>query len=151
MPELDDLRNLTTERPGSSATKFVFLSGSDMDPTAVRQAHPGATFIARAHLEVRQGEINPHFAKGVAASGRGDVWGIVIETPEAKSSDRQRDVTTDDGRALNAIVAGDRFANGEQSAVLKAAQYWELFPGYLALLAKVVHPLGIAKVNKPAR
>jgi hypothetical protein len=150
MSNLDKSQNVNEEPAGSAATNYIFLSGADMDPTAIRKAHPGATFIARAHLEVRQGEINPHFGKGVAASGRGEVWGIVIETVEQQSSDRQRDVTTDDGRALNAVLAGDRFVNGEQSAVLKTAQYWELYPGYLALLAKVVHPLGIEKVNKPA-
>ncbi len=150
MPELDDSRNINAEPAEAAATRYVFLSGSDMDPTAVRTTYPGATFIARAHLAVRQGEVNPHFGKSVAASGRGEVWGIVIETLTAQSSDRQRDVTTDDGRTLNAVPAGDRFANGDQSAVLKAAQYWELFPGYVALLANVVHSLGIAKVSQAA-
>ena len=120
-----------------------------MDPTAIRKAYPGATFIARAHVASRQGEVNPHFGHGVIPSGRGEIWGIVIETPDAQTSDRQGDVTSDDGRTFTTILAGNRFVMGEPAAVLRAAQYWELFPGYLALLAKVVHPLGIEQTKKP--
>lgn len=149
MANLDDLRDLDADKPQSDATNYVFLSGSDMDPTAIRKTYPGATFIARAHVASRQGEVNPHFGHGLIPSGRGEVWGIVIETPNAGTSDRQRTVTTDDGRTFTAILAGDRFVMGEPAAVLRAAQYWELFPGYLALLAKVVHPLGIEKVERP--
>ena len=149
MPDLQDLRHLGTDESLTTATKYLFLSGADMDPTAIRQAHPGAVFVARGHVASRQGEVNPHFGHGLIPSGRGEVWGIVIETPEAQISDHQRIVTTDDGRALTAILAGDRFATGDPAAVLRAAQYWELFPGYLALLAKVVHPLGIEKIGKP--
>jgi hypothetical protein len=155
VPNLNDLKNLgqsdgqNAPSLNQGATNYVFLSGADMDPTAIRQAYPGAVFVARGHVDSRQGEVDPHFGHGVIPSGRGQVWGIVIQTPSAQTSDRTRDVTTDDGRALHAMLAGDRFAMGEPSAVLKAAQYWELFPGYVALLAKVVHPLGIERKPSP--
>jgi hypothetical protein len=149
MANLDDLHDAGVEKPQSDATAYVFLSGADMDPTAIRKTYPGATFIARAHVASRQGEVNPHFGHGLIPSGRGEIWGIVIETPNAQTADRQRAITTDDGRTVTAILAGDRFVMGEPAAVLRAAQYWELFPGYLALLAKVVHPLGIEKAAKP--
>ncbi len=150
MAKLQDLQNPEKPEAQDAATNYVFLSGADMDPTAIRKAYPGAIFVARAHVDSRQGEVNPHFGHGVIPSGRGQVWGIVIETTEAATTDRQRVATTDDGRALTTNLAGVRFAMGDPAAVLKAGQYWELFPGYLALLAKVVHPLGIEKVNKPA-
>ena len=147
--DLDKLRNLGQE-PNQSATKYVFLSGADMDPTSINQTYPGAVFVARAKVEARQGEVNPHFGHDLIPSGRGVVWGIVIETPEAHASDRERTVTTDDGRELTAILAGDRFAMGDPAAVLRAAQYWELFPGYVALLDARVHHLGIDKCGRPA-
>jgi hypothetical protein len=150
MANLDDLRDLGAATPQTDATNYIFLSGADMDPTAIRKAYPGATFIARGHVASRQGEVNPHFGHGLIPSGRGEIWGIVIETSNAQTSDRQRAVTTDDGRIFTTILAGDRFVTGEPAAVLRAAQYWELFPGYLALLANAVHPLGIEKTKQPA-
>lgn len=150
---LDKLRNLGEEpsQPSAStASTYLFLSGADMDPSAVRSAHPGATFIARAKVDSRQGEVNPYFGPGVIPSGRGVVWGIVIQTPDAHASDRQRMATTDDGRELTVNLAGDRFAMGDPNAVLRAARYWELFPGYVALLDRVVHHLGIEK-QQPAQ
>ena len=148
MANLNDLRNPAPTEPrdsGETGANYVFLSGSDMDPTAIRKAYPGAVFVARAHVDSRQGEVNPHFGPGLIPSGRGQVWGIVIEANATAASDRQRSATTDDGRDLTATLAGDRFAMGDPAAVLKAARYWELFPGYLALLANVVHPLGVEK------
>lgn len=140
--DLDKLRNLDQE-PEQRATKYVFLSGADMEPAAINGRYPGSVFVARAKVEARQGEVNPHFGYAVIPSGRGVVWGIVIETPEAHASDRQRTVTTDHGRELKANLAGDRFAMGDPAAVLRAAHYWELFPGYVALLDEREHHLGI--------
>lgn len=149
MPDLNDLRDLGNATE-DAATTYVFLSGADMDPSAIRSAYPDALFVARARVASRQGEVNPHFGHGLIPSGRGEIWGIVIETPTAHRSDRQREATTDDGRALTANLAGDRFVMGDPAAVLKAAHYWELFPGYVTLIAKIAHPLGIEKTSQPA-
>jgi hypothetical protein len=64
---------------------------------------------------------------------RYETWGILIEMPQADVSGETRGVVTDDRRALTAIVpAAD---DADPAAVLAAAKYWELPPGYVQRLA----------------
>jgi hypothetical protein len=130
-----------TEHEGS----YLFLTGSDMDPTEVRRAYPNARFVARGYTEAHAGEISPTFAKVLAGPGVGDVWGILVRVPEPVDGNVKRhDVTTDDGRTFNAVVIGDRMVSGHSHAALAAARYWELPTGYTGRLKLVAPSLGVA-------
>lgn len=122
---------------------FLFLSGADMDPTAVRVNHPNARFVARGFVEARAGQIAPAFAKYVASPGTGDVWGILIESPDTVEGDPLKmNVTADDGRTFDAVIVGERMISGQTHATLAAALYWELPPGYTGRLKMATPKLG---------
>jgi hypothetical protein len=126
------------------AGTYLFLTGADMEPTAVQKAYPKGRFIARGSTEAHAGEISPEFAKTVAAPGVGDVWGILVQVPDAYGdNERRHQVTTDDGRTMTAVVVGERMAAGFSRAVLKAAQYWELPAGYVGRLKMAMPKLGV--------
>lgn len=128
-----------TEHEGS----YLFLTGADMDPTEVRRAYPNAQFVARGFTEARAGEIAPAFKDLLAGPGVGDVWGILIRVPEPAGENVPRhDVTTDDGRTFNAVVAGEQMVAGLPNFVLAAARYWELPPAYTGRLEMATLPLG---------
>jgi hypothetical protein len=130
---------------GKTEGGYLFLTGSDMDPTEVRRAYPGARFVARAFTEVHAGEISPTFAKLLAGPGVGDVWGILITIPGlAPENVRRHTVTTDDGRTFDAVCIGDRMVSGESHLVLAAARYWELPTGYTGRLKMGTPALGVA-------
>ena len=102
-------------------TGYRFLSGAEMAPRDILATYPGARFVARARL--------------ATGSSGDEVWGIVIRSANAAvSGDEVREVTTDDGRVLPAVVAGDGHPTGEAAAVLTAAKYWELPPAYVKAL-----------------
>lgn len=125
------------------ADAYLFLSGADMDPQAVRHAHPDARFVARARIQAKRGEIHPEFGAAVAATGVGEVWGILLRAPAAPADAvKQREATTDDGRTFTATLVGDRLLNGLGAETLRAAQYWELPPPYVARLKQAVTAAG---------
>ena len=49
MPDLNELKHLSQSdtQDASNSTKFVFVSGADMDPTALRKAHPHLSVVWR--------------------------------------------------------------------------------------------------------
>jgi hypothetical protein len=114
----------------------LFLSGADMDPTAVLAAHPGARFLARARVPANQDEIAAPFAGNLAGDGSAEVWGILIEKAGA-GSDETRQAITDEGLEIEAVVGG-QLASGEPEAVLAAAKYWELPPAYVSRLRNAI-------------
>ncbi len=100
--------------------RYLFLCGAEMDPTAVRRAHPAARFVARAR---------------VAGDAGGEVWGILLQTAEggattAESDGPEREVVTDDRRRERATAPAGWRPGGEPAAILAAARYWELPPSY---------------------
>lgn len=100
---------------------MLFLSGAEMQPERVRAAWPAARFVARARLQPRpDGE-------------QSDIWGILIEAPEARESGEEWQAVTDDGRTITATVLPPDA--GDPVAVLAAAKYWELPPEYVQRLA----------------
>jgi hypothetical protein len=122
---------------------YLFLTGADMDPTKVRRAYPEGTFVARGHTEAHAGEIAPEFAQVLAGPGVGDVWGILVQVPNAYGdNERRHQVTADDGRTFTAVVIGERMAAGLAPLVLKAAHYWELPAGYVGRLKMATPKLG---------
>ena len=107
---------------------FLFLSGPEMEPERLRSAWPQARFVARARLQPRPlGTVMP------PAGARFEVWGIIVETPDAPVAGDARAAITDDGRAftVTAPTAGD----ADPAALLAAARYWELPPPYVRRLA----------------
>jgi hypothetical protein len=110
----------------------IFLSGAEMDPTAVRTAYPGVRFVARARIAANGATIAPAFAPHLD----GEVWGILVRVPEAITAPVHRSATTDDGRSIEAALAGDILIDGDPSQALAAARYWdwELPPPYVARL-----------------
>jgi hypothetical protein len=124
---------------------YLFLTGSDMDPTEVRKAFPDAQFVARGYTEAHAGAISATFADVVATPGVGDVWGILLRVPEPIEGDFARyDVTTDDGRTFNAAAIGDKLVSGQSNETLAAARYWELPTGYTGRLKMATPALGKA-------
>lgn len=116
------------------AGAFLFLSGAEMEPSAVLAAAPGARFVARARLG---GE------EDAEAGGEEAVWGILVRVPAgqgATEGGQKRAVTTDDGRSFRAAVVGDGRPRGAAAEILAAARYWELPPAYVRLLAGAVDP-----------
>lgn len=102
---------------------YWFLSGAAMDPTGIRQRQPEARFVARARLQT--------------ADGDAPVWGILLRFPATAMSEPAetlRDVITDDGRSLPAVLIGDLPQPGDLAAIA-AARYWELPPTYVRHLA----------------
>ena len=109
---------------GGGTEAHRFLSGADMDPTAILAAYPGAQFVARARL-------------GVGPDDGDGGWGIVIRvvpSVDAHADGDDREVVTDDGRRFRAIVVNGGRPAGEPGAVLAAARYWELPPSYVRRL-----------------
>ena len=106
---------------------YRFLSGADMDPTAVLARYPSARFVARAALATEATE----------GDATGEVWGILIRVPSAGTAGdagESRPVVTDDGRTFLAAVAESGRPVGDPPAVLAAARYWELPPRYVRRL-----------------
>lgn len=127
---------------------YLFLSGADMDPSEVKKAFPAARFLARGFTEAHAAEISPNFSRVVAAPGMGDVWGIVLESPEPVTGNPKRHkVTTDDGRTVTAVIVGHQMVAGFKRAVYAAAKYWELPTGYTGRLAMVTPKLGVEAVG----
>lgn len=121
----------------------VFLSGADMDPSAVLKRFPNARFVARGRVDANAGEIATQFAQTVASAGSAEVWGIVVRVDEPPASPgKLRAVTTDDGRTYEATQIGELLADGRSQLVLAAARYWELPTGYTGRLKMAVHELG---------
>jgi hypothetical protein len=105
-----------------------------MTPQAIRAVHPGARFIARAHLIAQEAEISSAFARTLVDRGEtATVWGIAVRVPEAIGGS-PRKATTDEGVELDVVPAEPMLAAGEPEAVLNAALYWELPPAYTTLL-----------------
>lgn len=122
---------------------YLFLTGSDMDPTEVRRAFPEAQFVARGYTEAHAGAISATFSDVVASPGVGDVWGILLRVPGPVEGDFARyDVTTDDGRTFNAAAIGHKLVGGQSNETLKAALYWELPTGYTGRLKMATPALG---------
>lgn len=111
-------------------TTHLFLSGAEMEPTAVRTAYPGARFVARARIGVDGAPVAPAFA----AHLDGQVWGILIRVPDAVPATTHRTATTDDGRPFEAVLVGAALVGGDPNDALAAARYWELPPAYVARL-----------------
>jgi hypothetical protein len=111
-------------------TTHLFLSGAEMEPTAVRTAYPGARFVARARIAVDGATVAPAFA----AHLDGEVWGILIRVPDAVTAPVHRTATTDDGQSIEAALVGDTLIDGDPNDALAAARYWELPPPYVARL-----------------
>jgi hypothetical protein len=104
---------------------YRFLSGAEMDPTAVRATYPGARFVARARL-----------LGGGPGDASDEIWGILIRVPgSGKRGDaEEREVVTDDGHRFRAAVVDDGRPSGDPAAVIAAARYWELSPAYVRRL-----------------
>jgi hypothetical protein len=114
----------------SEQMTHLFLSGAEMEPTAVRTAHPGARFVARARIAANDATVAPTFA----AHLDGEVWGILIRVPGATAATAPLTATTDDGRSFAVALAGEPVIGGDPDDVLAAARYWELPPPYVARL-----------------
>jgi hypothetical protein len=108
----------------------IFLSGAEMEPTAVRTTYPGARFVARARIAANGATIAPAFASHLD----GEVWGILVRVPDAITAPAHLSATTDDGRSIEAALAGDILIDGDPGEALAAARYWELPPHYVARL-----------------
>jgi hypothetical protein len=113
---------------------YLFLSGAEMDPTAVRAAYPGAHFVARARIAADGATVAPAFA----AQLDGEIWGILIWVPEPVAATVRREATTDDARTFAATLGGETLVAGDPDAALAAARYWELPPNYVARLASAL-------------
>ncbi len=120
-------------------TTHLFLSGADMDPTEIRNAYPGARFVARSRLATA-GEALPPAYGDLDGS---EVWGILVAAPFQPVS-ATVDVVTDDGRRFQAQLGLGGLLCGSPADVLAAARYWELPPSYIARLRPVVQALGVA-------
>jgi hypothetical protein len=106
---------------------YLFLSGAEMEPVAVRAAHPGARFVARARIAVDGAVVAPPFADHVG----GEVWGILVDVPEAGTGGATREAIADDGRTFGAVVGAEALVGGDPDEALAAARYWELPPAYV--------------------
>jgi hypothetical protein len=120
----------------TESNNCLFLSGAEMDPTAVLAAHPGARFLARARVSVNQHEVASPFAGSLAGDGSIEVWGILVEHAGEHGA-KTRQAITDDGRQIEAVLAG-QLASGDPKAVLAAARYWELPPAYVGRLRNAI-------------
>lgn len=109
---------------------FLFLSGAEMEPTAVRTTYPGARFVARARIAAGATAIAPAFATHLD----GEVWGVLIQTPTTTPVSSNREATADDGRTFAAVLPTEPLVGGDPDQALAAARYWELPPSYVARL-----------------
>jgi hypothetical protein len=124
---------------------FLFLYGADMDPTAVRTAMPAARFVARAWVPATASALPPLPAAepppplpGAARSPDDAVWGVLLRVPTsvaAFAGEAVAEATTDDERPFVATIATPASALADRAAILAAARYWELPPGYVRRLA----------------
>lgn len=117
-------RQPTELTPGTAGGTHRLLTGADMDPLAIRRAYPEARFVARARLE--------------RSTSDTEVWGVLLRDA-APHTGVGADVAsmlvvTDDGRAFDAMIAGDGTPVGDPAAILAAAKYWELPPDYVRSL-----------------
>lgn len=123
---------------GADAAPYLFLSGADMDPSAVRAAHPTARFVARARVPAAPDDLAPTWPRTDAPA---EVWGILLRVPEGADGPA-REAMTDDGRRFPAILIGEGLVGGEPGAALAAARYWELPPPYVGWLRGAVAAAG---------
>jgi len=117
---------------------YLFFSGPDMDPAAIRSAYPGARFVARSRLITADVALPPAYA-GLRGT---DIWGILVAIP-SQPAGSVVDVMTDDGRRFQAHLGSEGVLGGAPEAVLAAARYWELPPPYIGRLRSLVQALGI--------
>jgi hypothetical protein len=105
---------------------YRFLCGAGMDPSLVRGALPGASFVARAYMPG-------------GGPGGADRWGILLDAPAVNLAGLEsRDVVTDDGRRFQAWA--ETSPGGRAEEILAAARYWELPPAYVKTLEGFVEP-----------
>ena len=112
----------------------AFYSGELMSPEAIRAAHPGARFIARASIFAAVEPIAERFAPVIDQT----VWGIAVDV----GADLRGETilaTADDGRSLRVVMA-EPLLSGDPVTVLANARYWELPPAFVAALQSVVQP-----------
>jgi hypothetical protein len=113
---------------------LVFLSGVAMQPSAIREAYPGARFVARASVVADPNEVNAAFAEALPREdGVVSVWGIAIRA-QAHVDGNHRHGHTDEQHDLELMIAERPLLAGDPEAVLAAALYWELPPAYTAIL-----------------
>ncbi|MCC6705466.1 MAG: hypothetical protein IT334_11355 [Thermomicrobiales bacterium] len=113
---------------------LLFLSGVNMQPSAIRDLWPAARFQARVRIEADRAELNPFFANAFSADdGKATIWGIAVACPEEIEGVR-RDGQTDAGDAVSLTLVELPLLAGDPEAVLAAALYWELPPAYTARL-----------------
>jgi hypothetical protein len=124
----------------------LFLSGADMDPTAIRNAYPGARFVARSRL-VAAGDALPPAYGDLDGS---EIWGILLTAPFQPVTGAV-DVVTDDGRQFQAQLGFGGLLCGSPDDVLAAARYWELPPAYITRLRAAVQALGVAADEEEPR
>ena len=110
---------------------YLFLCGAEMEPERVRSAWPEARFVARAHLQPR-----PLGAVATPAGARYEIWGIVIEIPDAPVTGDTRAAVAD-GRVFDVTVPPPD--DPDPAAVLAAARYWEVPPPYVRRLMSAAH------------
>jgi hypothetical protein len=106
---------------------YLFLSGAETEPTALRSRYPDARFVARASISSGVA-IAPAFGEAVD----GEIWGILIET--ANGSGETATAVADDGRTFSASLPNLPLLDGEPEAVLATARYWELPPAFIGQL-----------------
>jgi hypothetical protein len=111
---------------------YVFLSGAEMQPERVRADWSAVRFVARGRLE-------PLSAGAAPPPGEthDETWGIVIETPDGAADGEPRSAVADDGRVFAVVVTAPDAA--DPAAVLAAARYWELPPGYVRWLMRLAN------------
>ena len=104
-----------------SSNRTIFLSGVDMQPSAIRDRWPAARFRARTKIAADRAEISPYFADALPeANGRAIVWGIAIDCSEPIEG-KHRDGETDAGERIELILVELPLLAGEPEAVLAAA------------------------------
>jgi hypothetical protein len=92
-----------------------------MQPERVRGTWPEARFVARGRLESRP------------VGKQDEIWGIIVEIPQAEIPGDERQAVSDDGDSFAVIAPPPD--DGDDAAVLAAARYWELPPAYVRHLA----------------
>lgn len=108
---------------------LLFLTGAAMQPERIRGARPEARFVARARLQPR-----PLGAVAPPAGAAYETWGVLLDVPDAGVEAETRQVVTDDGRELAAVVVP--LADADPVETLAAARYWELPPAHVQRLAR---------------
>lgn len=108
---------------------LLFMTGTAMQPERLRADRPEARFVARARLQPR-----PLGAVAAPAGAEYETWGILLDAPDAGATTEARQVVTDDGRLLEAVVVPADDA--DPAGTLAAARYWELPPAFVQRLAR---------------